>query len=375
MQGNCLIIAGEKSGEDHCLSFFNRLKQKVPDVHFWGVGGDSMASLGFENIYHLTDFSSWGFSAVIKKIPFYKKALERIENEVIKRGTQIAILIDYQGFNLKLAQRLKKRNVKVLYYVAPQAWAWKAYRAEILEKNVHTLFTIIPFEKKWFEDRGVKRVKSIVHPLVETYKDELPKKTKVFHTGHQIKILLLPGSRNFEVASLLPEFVNAIQYLKKYKLDIEVACVCSSSVKKENFWKISNIEKIKIYNDKELANALNWADLCIASSGTVTLACALFQVPTVVTYIVSHFNYFIYETLIPYNGFVSLANIVHQKDLFPEFIQNHVSGYNIANALLKWINNPTFTNELIGKLKDTVNLLEHDSIDVPSYMASVIHGE
>src|SRR5690606_30300580 len=141
------------------------------------------------------------------KIPFYFRAFKHLEDEVVKRGTRPAILVDFQDVNMRLAARLQKRGVKVLYYVAPQAWAWQAHRAEALSHNTHTLFTILPFEKESFSTRGVKQIKSIPHPLMLTYKNELNTiPEKPFSVWKEkLKILLLPGSRRFEVYSLLPE--------------------------------------------------------------------------------------------------------------------------------------------------------------------------
>ena len=151
---SCLLIAGEKSGEEHAMSFFPELKSLVPEAEFYGVGGDELKSHGMDLLYHLKDFSSMGFSEVIGKIPFYFNALSHIEKEVIRRHTKVAILVDFQGFNMRLAKRLSKRGVKVLYYVAPQAWAWKSHRAQALSETVHTLFTILPFEKNGFRIGG-----------------------------------------------------------------------------------------------------------------------------------------------------------------------------------------------------------------------------
>jgi lipid-A-disaccharide synthase len=120
---SCLIITGEKSGEEHALSFFTDLKNNSPDTQFYGVGGDDLQAKGLELLYHLKDFSSWGYSGVISKIPFYIKVMNAILAEVDRRGTKVAILVDYQSFNLKLAGKLKERGVDVLYYVAPQAWS------------------------------------------------------------------------------------------------------------------------------------------------------------------------------------------------------------------------------------------------------------
>ena len=117
-----------------------------------------------------------GFSEVLLKLPFYLNALKNIESEVIKRNCKVAILIDFQDFNLKLSKKLNSLGVKVLYYVAPQAWAWKEWRAKRIQETTDTLFTIIPFEKRWFRERGVKNVVSVRHPLWVTYKDQLKKK-------------------------------------------------------------------------------------------------------------------------------------------------------------------------------------------------------
>ena len=230
---SCLIIAGEKSGEEHALSFFNDLKKASPQTTFFGVGGDELKREGLELLYHLNDFSSWGYSEVITKIPFYKKAMDHIVHEVQRRNTKTAILVDFQSFNMKLAGRLKEIGVNVLYYVAPQAWAWKEYRVKKLARTVHTLFTIIPFEKKWFLERGVPRVISVDHPLWTTYKNDLMNFQKQGQHS-PVRLLLLPGSRKFEVAGLLPIFIESIRHMRKEFL-VHVSIVKSNSVPEELF--------------------------------------------------------------------------------------------------------------------------------------------
>ncbi|MEI8348494.1 MAG: hypothetical protein WCG27_13580, partial [Pseudomonadota bacterium] len=286
---NCLIIAGEKSGEEHTLSFLPQLRQLCPQTHFWGVGGEELKSCGMELIYHLKDFSNMGFSGVIGKIPFYLKAMRTLVEEVEKRQCRVAILVDCQDFNLRMAQRLSDKGVKVLYFVAPQAWAWRAGRAKKLAKYVHTLFTILPFEKKWFSDRGVKNTIAVPHPLITRYRQILEEKdaklsAKTPHggPGSTINILLLPGSRDFEVELLLPRFWQSIQELKKeYPApeNIKVSLVKASALS-ESFWSKYSYAFDQYYPDTELAKALEDSHVALASSGTVTLACALFQVPT-----------------------------------------------------------------------------------------------
>lgn len=370
---SCLIIAGEKSGEEHALTFFPELIKLCPDVTFYGVGGDDLKQHGMELLYHLKDFSSMGFSEVIGKIPFYLKALKSIENEVVKRGTKTAILIDFQDFNMRLAEKLKKRGVKVLYYVAPQAWVWKPHRAAALARNVHTLFTILPFEKDWFGARGVKQIRSIPHPLMLTYKNQLQEiPEKPFHSwGEKLKILLLPGSRKFEVFSLLPEFIKTINILKE-TLKIEVHLVKVKHINQEFYQLYEN--DIDVWHDSEkLTEAMFQSHFALAASGTVTLSTGLFEIPTLVCYRASLLNEFIFNNFIQYQGPISLTNIIHHRTVFPEFVQSNVDPARLANVIKAWTSNEKLYNELKIKLRETKNLLSGENFSVPQYMSQVIH--
>jgi len=371
---SCLIIAGEKSGEEHAMSFFPRLKTLCPQTQFFGVGGEELKNSGLELLYHLNDFSTWGYSEVFKKIPFYKEALNNILAEVEKRQCKTAILVDFQSFNMKLAKALKEKGVNVLYYVAPQAWAWKEYRVKALEKNVHTLFTIIPFEKQWFLERGVKRVVSIDHPLLTHYEADL-KNTPIVHRENiqSINLLLLPGSRNFEVKNLLPIFVEAVTQLRKH-YSLKVSIVKSSSVDPKIYSSYDHMFDQTYWNE-DLTKALRSNDICFAASGTVTLACALYEIPTIVTYRTSLLNEFIFHTFVPYKGPISLANIVHQNSVFPELIQDQVTPFNLVSRFHEWAYNGLSNNKLKNlwaQLATTKTLVKGESVDLPNLMAQVI---
>ncbi len=355
------------------MSFFPELKSLVPGVEFYGVGGDELQSHGVELLYHLKDFSSMGFSEVVGKIPFYFKALSRMEEEVIRRGTKVAILVDFQGFNMRLAKRLKKRGVKVLYYVAPQAWAWKAHRAQALAETVHTLFTILPFEKNWFSDRGVKQVRSIPHPLMLTYKNELKDiPAKPFGSWNEkLKILILPGSRRFEIHSLLPAFIETARKLKK-DFPVEIHLVKVSHVKNDIFEYFKRDVDVW-YESTELTRAMRACHVALAASGTVTLSTGLFELPTVVCYRASLLNEFVFNNFIKYKGAISLTNIIQGEMVFPEFVQDQVNPQQLAGAIRAWLENETAYNELKAKLRNTRLLLSGEDFSVPKYMAQVIH--
>lgn len=377
MKESCLVIAGEKSGEDHAMTFFKDLKERTPEVEYFGVGGDKLKAMDVELLYHCRDFSSMGITEVLSKIGFYFKAMDEILLEVKKRNCKTAILIDFQGFNLKLSQKLKKMGVKVLYYVAPQAWVWKPWRAKAIQKSVHTLFTILPFEKKWFSDRGVKNVKAVVHPLKIEYGEVLKNiRQRRFSdfNDRNIRLLLLPGSRNSEVESLLPVFKEAVKLLIEEGFHLDLGIVKVETVKDKNYKILDGLE-IKTWDSNQLVEAFNWADLCFASSGTVTLATGLFELPTVVAYKLSLINEFILKLLIPYDGPASLTNILHGKMIFPEALQYEADRYNLTKFARLWLKDERLYNETITALKGTKEMLSGDDFSVSEYMANVIKSK
>lgn len=369
-ESNCLIIAGEKSGEEHALSFFNDLQALTPGTKYWGVGGEELESAGVELVYNLKEFSSWGISEVVFRIPFYYQALKKIEDLVSDRKCKTAILIDFQTFNLKLAKRLKKKGVKVLYYVAPQAWAWKAWRAKVLGQTVHTLFTILKFEKNWFQKRGVSQIVGIDHPVYQTYKDQVIPKDLDNIKNREMNLLLLPGSRSFEVQSLLPLFYKTTMKLKKsYKLKISL--IKSPNIDDKLYAPYLDIVD-EIYKSDEISTAMNSADIAIAASGTVTLATALFEIPTVVCYKTSLLNYWIYLSFVNYEGHASLANIVHQEEIFPELIQDQATEFNIEKAIRNWLDDKIEFKKIVYKLKDTKEFVSGEDIIVSKYIANIL---
>ena len=232
--------------------------KELKDIDFWGVGGSEMEDKGVELLYHLKDFSSMGFSEVLGKIKFYKDAMNSIVSEVERRGCKTALLIDFQGFNLRLAEKLTKRGVRVLYYVAPQAWIWKENRVVKLKNFVHSLYTILPFEKKWFQDRGVKQICSAPHPVFVESKGDLYSRSLLTNSPKKWKILVLPGSRKSEIRALLPTFISTCELLRDNGFNIEVTLLKSASVDISEFDFCRNLIDRLVDNDNlnnEIKNA------------------------------------------------------------------------------------------------------------------------
>ena len=379
-----LIIAGEMSGEEIALGFIDEIQEKYPHLQFFGVGGDRLKSKGVKLLYHLKNFSSWGISGVISKIPFYFKALDKILSESRRRSTKIAILIDFQTFNFKLAKKLHKDGVKVLFLVAPQAWAWKAWRGREMAKWTEALFCLIPFEKKWFSDRGVKQTFHLTHPMYSQYENVLAKKEwKDFkQIKENCRLLLLPGSRKFEVKNLLPIFLQACEKLKEQGLNIEVGVLQSSTLDQSFINPLLQTTKYspRIFHEGE--EAFLWADLGLACSGTITLTSALFEIPSIVCYRTSLLNQFVFETFVSYTGPISLANIMKSNSIdkdcekiFPELVQDEVSLYNILHELRKLLEDQDHYDKIRMKLSGFADNLRGEQMTITSYFTKFFEGK
>lgn len=374
MKETCLIIAGEKSGEEHAMSFITEMKAKKPELHFFGVGGDSLKNEGVEILFHLDEFSTWGVSEAVSKLPFYLNSSKVILEKVKDYQCRSAILIDFQTFNLKLAEKLFHLGVNIQYYVAPQAWAWKSWRTKNLARYVDTLYCIIPFEKRWFQERGVSKTISVNHPLKFHYEKYLKdyRREETISSDSPVNLLVLPGSRDNEVKRILPVFMNAALKQQKSKgIEIRLILVQSKSVNVELFKPyLSYFDEI--FSDDDLVTAMKKSHICLAASGTVTLATALFSLPTIVGYAGGLLNTFIYENFISYRGFISLANIVHEREVFKELIAERFSSFNVEKELDKLLSEPSYYQDKVKTLNHTLKLISGDDIDVPATLLNKV---
>lgn len=343
-----LVIAGEKSGEEHFVALSRDLLEVKKDINFFGVGGDEMKQMGVDCLFDIESFSTMGFSEALAKLPYYFKAMSKILFEVDSRKCRFAILIDFQDFNLRLAKKLTERGVKVFYYVAPQAWVWRESRVKSLAKFTHKLFTILPFETKWFKERGVQQTVQCMHPVFSEYL-ATSKAMDLIPLEQRQEILFLPGSRNSEVRALMPIYIKVFDVLKKRYPELKFSLVISDSLSLK--LEKSIIEKFDyIYTNKELDLALSRARVSLAASGTVNLSCAFHLCPTVVCYKSSMLNFFIVRDLIRYNGFASLVNIIGEKEVFPELIQEKCTANNLIKRLEIFLNSPRLMKETINDL-------------------------
>ncbi len=329
-----LVIAGEDSGDMHAADVIRALKEKRSDLSVWGIGGEKLRAEGVETLHDTQEMDVLGFAEVLAKYSFFKSVFNEVLAEVDKRKPDAALLIDYPGFNLRLAKELKKRGVKVLYYVCPQVWAWNRGRIPKMAEIIDRLMVIFPFEVDVFKDVDLK-VDFVGHPMVdelrafrETEPEPLP------WTGEK-KIALLPGSRKQEIRYILSPLLEAAQLMEESRPDISFVIPVPER-------RITMVEEILQKAKKAPRNVsivvgksrevLKQADAAFVASGTATLEAALLGCPTVLVYKTSGFNYAIGRMLIriPWLG---IANVISGKEIMPERLQKEMQPIKLVAAI------------------------------------------
>jgi len=338
-----MIVAGEVSGDSHAATLVSALKKLDPSLTFSGLGGPKMEKAGVAIDEDFTKFAVVGFIEVIKHYKEFKRCFDLFLKNVAARKPAAVILVDYPGFNLRLAARLKKMGVRVIYYISPQVWAWKENRVQFIKKNVDRMLVLFDFEKKFYADRGVD-VDFVGHPLADKV-DITDGREKILNSlglsSDKFTIGLLPGSRQKEIESLLAPMLDAATILHKEDSRFQFLLLKAPNLDPVLFEKFLTNRQLplKILTG-HFHNGLNACDICMVASGTATLETALLLKPMVVIYKTSYLTFVLAKALIkiPYIG---LVNVVAGKKIVPECIQDDANGIKIAGELKKIYQNPS----------------------------------
>ena len=284
----------------HAADVIRALKKKRSDLSFWGIGGEKLRAEGVETLHDTQEMDVLGFAEVLAKYSFFKSVFNEVLAEVDKRKPDAALLIDYPGFNLRLAKELKKRGVKVLYYVCPQVWAWNRGRIPKMAEIIDRLMVIFPFEVEVFTDVDLK-VDFVGHPMVDELRAFRETEPEPLPWMGEKKIALLPGSRKQEIHYILPPLLEAAQLMEQSRPDVSFVIPVPArrvALVEEILQKAKKAPRnvsIVIGKSREV---LKQADAAFVASGTATLEAALLGCPTVLVYKTSGFNYAIGRMLI-----------------------------------------------------------------------------
>ncbi len=350
------IIAGEASGDLHGSNLIREIKKldNIADIRCWG--GDLMEHAGGKVVKHYRDLAFMGFIEVVKNIGTIISNLKSCKKDISDFQPDVVILIDYPGFNLRIAEWAKQKDFKVVYYISPQVWAWKENRVKKIRKNVDRMLVILPFEKKFYRKWDYD-VEYVGHPLADVVdsaqSDIEPLPGAILSPLNENNIIaLLPGSREQEVAKKLPVMLEVSKYFPEYRFVIAKA----PSLKDEFYEKFMEPHKnVRSIRNKTYQLLLQ-SKAALVTSGTATLETALFGVPQVVCYKGSNISYQIAKRLVKVK-YISLVNLIMDKEVVKELIQDEMNAQNVKTELTKILKDQNVINKMKEDYADLKKLL------------------
>jgi lipid-A-disaccharide synthase len=347
------IIAGEASGDLHGSNLIREIKKldNIADIRCWG--GDLMEHAGAKVVKHYRDLAFMGFIEVVKNIGTIISNLKFCKQDIASYGPDVIILVDYPGFNLRIAEWAKEKGYKVVYYISPQVWAWKESRVKKIRKNVDKMLVILPFEKNFYHKWNFD-VEYVGHPLADVVdsaqNDIQPLPGAILSPLNEKNIIaLLPGSREQEVAKKLPVMLEVSTHFPDYRFIIAKAPSLGDAFYQKFMEKFTNVRSIR----NKTYPLLLQSKAALVTSGTATLETALFGVPQVVCYRGSGISYQIAKRLVKVK-YISLVNLIMDREVVKELIQDEMNVENVKRELYKVLKD----QQVISKMKQDYSELK-----------------
>ncbi len=361
------INACEVSGDLQAGILLSSLKKSYPMLEAIGMGGNKLEEEGQVNFFHINELSVMGIVEVLQSIPKIFKLLREIKKSILEHKPDAILLVDSAEFNFRIAKFAKKHNIPVYYFIPPKVWATREYRIKFLQKYVRSILCILPFEVEYYKKYNIN-VSYIQNPLVD-FLAPFKKENREFVP---FRIALMPGSRKSEINYLLPIFAKTAALLKHEFPKMEFHIIQAPNFSREYLtqaWeenceeelhKDANEEndfyplpKIQFVSGSERYKFLRTCEFCIAASGTATLETGLLGVPTVISYKGSKLSYYIVMLFLKVK-FVGLVNLIFNREVFPEYLQNEAKADILARQIKEWL----YKSDKIDKINKDLKILE-----------------
>lgn len=341
-----LLLAGEASGDHHGARVARALRRRWPEARLLGLGGEAMDAQGVELLAELDDLAVMGFGEVLSRLPFFWRLERRLKRLLDREVVDLVLPIDYPGLNLRIARAARKRDIPVLYYIAPQVWAWRRRRARQLARDADHVAVILPFEVPIFREAGAD-VTFVGHPLLE--RDEEVPDRRTFHEELALDpdrpiLAIFPGSRKQELDRHLELFLEAGQRVRRKRPDVQLVLARATSVPR------AALEDLDLPVTPHSRALLRHARAALVKSGTTTLEAALEATPFVVAYRTSRLTYFLARRLVRVDH-VALANLVAGRRLVPELIQDDATPGALASAVEPFLEEGKERAAVVGGLR------------------------
>ncbi|MBU6339025.1 MAG: lipid-A-disaccharide synthase [Rickettsiales bacterium] len=362
------IIAGEASGDVLGAKLIAEIKSQSKAVEFIGIGGKLMKEQGLTSIFPMEELSVMGFLEVVPHIPKLLKRIKQTAESVIAEKPDAVITIDSPDFSFRVIKKLKNYEGKKIHLIAPSVWAYREGRAKKISKLYDLLLAILPFEPPYFEKHCLKTV-FIGHPIVENAPDFSLKEEKNLEFRNKYEIALadkvicvMPGSRNGEVKRIFPEFIKAVNILaseKKYNLKV----VIPLAEKTKNLVKEMAKDLVVKYffvENNEKQSAFFASDFALAKSGTNTVEISLYKIPMIIAYKINLLTHFIVKRMVRIK-FANLVNLIANKEIIPEMLQDNCTGNKISEKLKELIDDESLAKKQITESENSLVLMGYGS--------------
>jgi len=351
------VIAGERSGDLHGSNLIKEIKKLDAQASFRGFGGDYMKAEGFDLVVHYEEMAFMGFTALVTNAFTIAQKIKQCKNDIEAYQPDVVILIDYGGFNRRIAKFGKEQGIKVFYYIVPKVWAWYTSRALELKKHVDRMFVILPFEKEFFKkyDMEVDYVGNPVLDAIKKFEPDPDFLTKYSISVEKKIIALLPGSRKTELRRMVPVMAE----VAKANSDYQFIVAAVKSLPDELYAPFKSISNVKFIFDATY-DLLSHADAALVTSGTATLETGLFKVPQVVLYRAGSLEYMALKKLVKVK-YISLVNLIADKLVIREMIQDAMNFESINAELLKILKDDTYRNEMLSEYNEIYKILDTGS--------------
>ncbi|MCK5782226.1 MAG: lipid-A-disaccharide synthase [Flavobacteriales bacterium] len=347
------IIAGEASGDLHGANLMKALRKEDQNFDFRFWGGDLMAENGGKLIKHYRDLAFMGFAEVAMNLRTIMGNISFCKKDILEYKPDVLILIDYPGFNLRIAEFAKSKGIKVFYYISPQIWAWKEGRIKSIKKNVDRMFVILPFEKDFYKKHNFD-VDFVGHPLIDAIDDsektDIEAFKKEFGLDDRPIISMLPGSRKQEISKSLPLMLSVKDSFKDYQFVIAGA----PSLDFDFFNQFIKDDQVKFISNRTY-DLFQVSKAALVTSGTATLEAALFRVPEIVCYRANFISYFIGKKLVKID-YISLVNLIMDSEVVTELIQEDFNTERLSIEL-KYILEGDGREKMLSSFDELINIL------------------
>ncbi len=329
-----MIVAGEASGDKHAAKLVAALRNRRPDIEFYGCGGEEMRAAGVETIVDSGELAIMGALEVGRALPKFLSVFRRLRRAARDRRPDLVILIDWPEFNLRLAGKLRRDGHRIVYYISPQIWAWRSYRINSIRRNVERMLVILPFEQDYYSRHGVD-VDYVGHPLLDSVR--VTASRAEFCARHNLDparpiVAFLPGSRHSEMRHILPPLLGTASLLKQTDPRLQSILPLAGTFTPDGLGaEFGETRDLRII-ERDTYNAVAAADLAVVASGTATLETAIIGTPLIVVYRASKLNWLIFRPLINV-PFVGMPNLIAGREIAPELLQDDLNPEKLANLI------------------------------------------